>query len=193
MPDSPIESPVVWGGAEHLGFLARFDAVAAYAGIWRTFGAGPTHPFANLQEALLPFACLLVLSLFTAACFTSQAKPAPRLFVPPPVQPRPVIPTAPPELSAGPDLDITVTVSLAEILELPMPDYPAPVKLPSTPRRPPPAKPAPEPTPAPPKITQYFSDEVRARYTQEYLSSQDRVTKNVASLESRRLTASQKQ
>jgi hypothetical protein len=152
------------------------------------------------SASLLVFGCLIFLCLLTTACFTTQAKPVPRTFVPPPVQPPPTLPAGPPVLEAGLDLEIAPVTHLAEIVEIPTPDYPAwaPSKAITPPKRtnPPPKTIAPEPeapAPAPPKITQYFSDDDRRRYEQEYLSSQDHVKKNLAALENRTLNASQKQ
>jgi hypothetical protein len=136
------------------------------------------------------FATLMLFSLIATACMPSVAKPVPRLFSPPPIQPQPV--PAPPEIGSGPALqDSEAVPNPEEIVTLTMPRFPAPPKPPPA-RVAAPPKPAPPPTPAPPKITQLFSAEQLREYNKAYDDSQDRVRKALAILESKNLSQDQR-
>jgi len=136
------------------------------------------------------FAAVVALSLTAVGCMPTHAKPAPRLFTPPPIQPKPVA-SAVPELEAGPALKYTGPPNPQEIVTLEMPQFPAPPKAAAP--RPSPSKPSPTPLPpSPPRITQLFTAEQLREYNEAYDRSQDNVRKALTILQSKNLSRAQR-
>ena len=139
-------------------------------------------------------AWMVLSSLATSGCLFRSSKP-PRLFAPPtPVQ-LPIVLKAPPELEAGPDLDI-MAVTAPEIFSLPGPALPPPPR-PPAPRNTPPPKavvpsppPSPEPPP-PPKITQIFTEDQRRELNRSLDESLDRVKRALETLGRKNLAGDQ--
>src|SRR5215469_17553792 len=68
----------------------------------------------------------LLSSLSTTGCLFSTAKPAPRVFRPPPVQVQPVVEAEIFIEESGPKLEFEAPENPAEIATLRMPEFPAP-------------------------------------------------------------------
>jgi hypothetical protein len=141
-------------------------------------------------------ACLALSSaLSTTGCFFSHAKPVPRAFRPPPVQVQPVAITEAHISEFGPELNLEPPVNPAEIATLQMPDLPAPPKpVAAPPRAPAPVKTAP-PQPAasaPPRISQIYSQAQLADYNRAYNEFLGQVSRDLDTLNKRRLSADQK-
>jgi len=133
----------------------------------------------------------LLSSLSTTGCMFSTAKPAPRVFRPPPVQVQPVVEAEIFIEESGPELEFEGPENPAEIATLRMPEFPAPPK--PTPR-PPPPKLAPQPEPAipnPPKITQLFTPDQRKDMSREYAEVLNTVARDLNALSKKRLSTDQ--
>jgi len=134
-----------------------------------------------LKLRLLPL--IFALSLGSTSCWFRKSTP-PRVFVPPPPVPRPVVATAPPQLPEPPEIDLPEDSAITESIPAAMPPAEAPP--PQPPRRiPPPARantaqpPAvtpPEVQPTP-RLGQIFTAEQLRDYNRAVDESLDRVRK----------------
>lgn len=150
------------------------------------------HVESRNRNAVL-LAVLVLLSLAGTGCMTTNAKPAPRLFVPPPVQPQPLPTSAPVISEAAPALDLSSPAGLSASIQVGMPRLSPPPKPVVAPPRPAPVKTTPTPpAPPPPKIIQLFSAEQQREYSKAYDESQDRVRKALAILQTKNLTRDQR-
>lgn len=139
---------------------------------------------------------VIALALGASSCWFHRSRPA-RVFVPPPVQPRPAPPAQVPELPAAPDVEaegayLPLPPEVPQGTAAPLPEAGPP---PALPRRPAPPRavavpqpPAPEPAPAP-RIGQIFTAEQRREYNRSIDESLDRVRRVLAMVAGRSLNA----
>ena len=133
---------------------------------------------------------VVALCLATPACWFRKKKP--RVFVPPPVQIRPVSLPAQPELPKPADFEVEAAIEppgyTASLPTLPPP--PAPPKRPvaAAPKAPPPPQLEPLPTP---RLGQIFTAEQLREYNRTLDESLERVRRTLAAIAGRSLNAEQ--
>ncbi len=133
---------------------------------------------------------VLALSLGTQGCWFRKNKP--RVFVPPPVQVRPVSLPPQPELPEPPGFDVKIATQRPEFVpDLPtLPPPPAPPKRPviAAPKAPPPPQLEPLPTP---RLGQIFTAEQLREYNRTLDDSLERVRRTLAVIAGKSLNAEQ--
>ncbi len=146
---------------------------------------------------------ILALSLASASCLLRQKAQA-RAFTPPPTRPRAAIPAAPEPLPEAPQIDTDLAsiappglLEMAPEMTFEIPDAPkrvvhrpSPVVAPPKPAV---AEPVTPEAPAAPRLAQMFTPEELRENTRVLNESLEAVTRTLAILEGKNLTAEQKE